>query len=347
MVQITHAFFDLDSVPHLAASVAEKDEYQWVKNDKTEQSIIFKKADLAAQWFERQSEFGFINGDEWTRDKLVNLQDESVALKAVERDIKSWKDAAINLTGNSGIIFRGFISASGRKSKDLDHLEDRYQYNRYDCRETWIPQAKKTHHQASRDHLLSTCDWVRLGPKHIEADALAIYFAERRGMSALIGLKDKDLKQAYGTNFINMNEHPRKRILETTTVLGDVWVKEMAQKRKELDGHGFKFIMGQTMVGDVSDGYKGLYRYGPVKAVELLDKCETVNECIQATLDVYRKKYPKGHTYKDWNHVEQHVSADELASQHCQLAYHERGPKDLTNPIDRFLKHQPAIFTGY
>lgn len=343
---INYAYLDLDSVPHLAASVAEKLNYQYYHEDGVTETVIFKSAALASDWYDGELGFGFIKAEEWKRRTIPDLKEESYALKAVDQELGSWIKSIQTLTGNPGIIIKGFLSGSGRKTKDIDGLQDRYQFNRYKCRETWTPIDRKVHMDACRNYMLGTYDWIKLGPPGLEADAIVIHFAEKRGRNAVMGIKDKDLKQSLNTHYIDMNVTPPKRTLEKTTVLGQVHVKVMARNRKDLGGQGMKLVLAQGIAGDTADGYKGLKGVGAVAAVELLNDLKTVDACISAVLDLYHTKLPDGIEYVDWNGVAQKRTAEQLAIQHCQLAYHERGPKDVSNPIERFINNEAQLFAN-
>lgn len=341
---IKYAYLDMDSIPHLAASVAEKNTYVWCKKDGTEKTEVFTSAEKAANWYDEQTGYGFIDPEEWERRTEVVLKSEAIAKAAVKAEVEKWMQSIRTLTKNPNIIFRGYISGPGRKTKDIDGLEDRYQYNRYKCRKEWIPIDRKVHMDACRAFLLEHYSWVKMGPPGLEADALVIHFGEQRGYEAVIGLKDKDLKQAMKTHYIDMNVTPTKRTLEKTTLLGEVFVRNMARNRKELGGCGLKLMLAQGIVGDTADGYKGLKGIGPVAGVELLEPLKTPDDCLEAIVNLYKEKYNDGHSYTDWNGEEQTRTATELAIQHCQLAYHERGGKDLSNPIERFINKQPQLY---
>lgn len=340
---IKYAYADLDSIPHLAASIAESNTYQWVKKDGASQSEVFPKADLAKAWYDEMLELELLVPDEWERIVKVKLLPERVALKAVEREINNWIKTAKELTGNPNLIIKGFISGPGRKTKDIDGLEDRYQYNRYKCKKDWIPIDRKVHMDACRNHLITCYDIVKMSPNGIEADAVVIWLSENRGKEGVMLIKDKDLKQGFDTNYIDMNAKPADRCIQKTTLLGEAFAKKLPSGWV-LDGNGLTFILGQMIAGDTADGYKGIKGYGPLKTAKIFEGCEDVEGVLKAATDTYYEKFPDGHEYVDWNGVTQYKTADEMAIMHCQLAYHERGGKDKSNPVERYLKGEPQLW---
>lgn len=339
---IDYAYIDLDSVAYVGACIAQKSNYQFTHKD-GEKSKKFKSAADAKYWLEAESDLGFIDPSEWTRETIVVEQDESVAIKATEYELNNWIKSIKDLTKNNSIILKGFLTSSGIKTKDIEGLEDRYQFNRYKDRETWTPMDKPKHLKACREYLLRTKDWVKMSPKGIEADAVVVYFAEKKGQRAVIASKDKDLKQAMGTFFIDMNKDKKFRELELIDPLGYLEIIEKP-RTKELKGGGFKLLCAQTVTGDASDGYKGLNKFGLMAAYNLLNDCKSIEECCKALVDLYEERFPEGHEYTSWDGKPQQRTAKELLEQHMQLAYHERGAKDTSNPIARYMLKENPIF---
>lgn len=360
---ISHAVLDLDSLPYVGASVAEKPTYQWFRKDGTSQSAMFDKAKDAKEWLEGMVGFHGEDPNDWERKRVYDLKDVSVAVKAMGYEFASWEKSIKRLTGNPNIKYKGYLTCSGLKNKDVDHLEVRYQHNRYESRSPknlpegcdkytapWVKKWKPTHLGACRTHLMVTKSWCKMSPVTIEADAPAIFVTEKMGLTAVLVSKDKDLKQAMKGYYIDMNPKEADRVMIKLSVLGNIGFKRDAKGAIQAfseDSTGFKLIMGQTIAGDSSDGYGGLKGVGIGKAVELLENCETVEECCQVVADVYAKKYPDGYSYVDWNKQSQEKTWQEICIQHCQLAYHERGSKDILNPMSRFLEgYQPIYYHG-
>ena len=329
-----YAYLDLDAVAYTGACIAEKLAYQWRKLDGTETSEEFPKAADAKLWYEQVTEFGQIDPVDWERVTVVKLQDEKTAFEGLENEIKKWVNATKKLAGKD-VILKGFLTSSGLKNKDIKGLQDRYQHNR-------IGKVKPTHLKACRNYLLTSRDWIRISPFGVEADAIVVGLAERRGQNGVAVFKDKDLRQVMDCGMIEMNNsNPR---LEVSTVVGDLRYTTNAKGIKKFEGEGFKLICFQTAVGDSADGYKGIAGFGPVAGYELLKGCTTPKECCEALVDLYETKFPDGITYKAWDGEVVTRTAHELLTQHMQLAYHERSKDEKTNPIGRFLNGEKPIY---
>lgn len=337
------AYLDLDAVAYTGASIAQKLAYQWVKKDGTDTTEVFDKAAKAKEWFDGEVGFGMIEPDEWERKTIIVRQPLEVAIKGVEYELSKWKKS-INDLWEKDCTFKGFITSSGRKLKDADGLEHRYQHNRYDCTETWTPKPKPDHLAACRTYLINTFDWVKMSPPGIEADAVVVGLAERDRGNSCIGFKDKDLRQTMKVDMVEMNAKPQDRVLETSTVLGSLTVKVSVKGAKKVEGDGFKIMCYQTCVGDTADGYKGINKFGPMAGVALLEECTTVKECCKALVDLYTERFPDGIKYTSWDKQEMDLTAMQLLTQHMRLAYHERSRKDVLTPIERYLNGDYPLY---
>lgn len=341
MAKIKYAFLDLDPVAYIGAMVAEKSSYQWRKlapyHDRSE---VFASAADAKVWMETEVEFGGSDIGDWERVMIPVILPKSEALKIMHGDLKQWIKDIIRVTDNPGIILRGFLTPGGRKSKDIDGLQDRYQFNRYLKKHPeWTKAPNATHLDACREELINCYDWVEMSPPRMEADALVIGLAERKGLEAIVAFKDKDLKQVMTCNYIDMNDMHGHRVLRTSTELGSLVLKVggTASKTKTIDGDGFLLIAAQTICGDTSDGYKGVARFGPVKVVDLLGGCTSVDAVCLKLCEFYQEKFPDGIKYKDWAGKPQERTWEELLIQHMWLAYHERSSEEEYNPIERYF----------
>jgi hypothetical protein len=337
------AYLDLDAVAYTGASIAEKKAYQWKKKDGTDESEVFPKAALAKEWYEGEIGFEQINPDEWERETIILRQPLEVAIKGLEFELKKWMDSVRKLW-HKDCVFSGYLTCSGRKLKDADGLEDRYQHNRYDCKETWTPKPKPEHLSACRTHFITAHDWVKMSPPGIEADAVVVGLAERRGEDACIGFKDKDLRQAMNVHLVEMNAQPRDRVLEKTSTVGSLILKRNAKGVAKVEGEGFKLLCYQTAAGDSADGYKGLKGFAAIAGFNLFDPLETVEECCKALVDLYNEKFPDGKKYTSWDKKEMNLSAMELLTQHMRLAYHERSSRDIPTPIERYLNGDNPLY---
>jgi len=346
--KITHSYNDLDGVAYLGATSASKSKYQWFKKGTDESSALFYNAKLAKEWMESEKAFGFISDEDshlWERRKVVETKPLSFAIKSTKLEIEKWMKHIKLLTKNPDITFKGYLTPSGRKDKDVDGLEHRYQHNRYEIiNGEWVSLPKPPYLKECRKFLLTEYPWIKMAPQGVEADTIVIYLAEKRGKRAVIGLKDKDLKQVMGSNYIDFNDPVKSLEIVPTTVLGEVHMRQ-TPSGASLGGSGLKLILAQMVAGDSCDGYKGIHGLGAKFMVTLLEPCKTPKEACKAIVDLYYKKYPDGIMYKDWNNEIQDITTDDLMIQHCQLAYHERGRGDKYNPISRYLAGNNPIFS--
>jgi hypothetical protein len=351
-----YAYLDLDGVAYIGSCIAEKVAYIWKTKEGVEpiqESQEFPKAKEAKQWYEDRVGFEEIKPDEWERHTIPKIQDLSVALKGVDLELNKWKKSCHDLFGDD-IIFKGYLTCSGIKNKDIHDLQNRYQHTRFanfkeaegKDYEHWEDKPKPMYLAECRNHLLNTYDWIIMSPPKLEADAIVVGMAERKGQNAVVGLKDKDLMQVMDSNYINMNDQPAKRKLVTTTEVGELWIKKSAKDVKSLEGNGFKLIAAQTPQGDSSDGYKGIYRFGPVDAYELLNDAETVDECCKRLVELYQGTFPDGIEYPAWQDKDKVIKRTwkELLIQHMNLAYHERGSKDTLTPIERYFNGENPTY---
>ncbi len=316
-------------------------QYQQIHGD--EVSEIFANAKAAKLWFEQMTEFGQIDKNDWVRVNIPDILPLEDALKATEQQLKKWKKTATDLLKDQNVEFTFVLTGSGRKNKDVDHLEDRYQFTRYESAKDglWEPKEKPLYLSACRDHLLTLMganDKIKIAPKGWEADALVISYAER-AENGFIMFIDKDLKQAMNVGLIDMGvEDPS---IEYSDDLGSLTLTRNAKLQAKITGTGLKFIAYQTVVGDTSDGYKGIKGFGPIKGYDLLDPCNDADAVFKAVESLYEQRFPEGHTYTDWNGKSQHKTAKQLLVQHMKLAYHERSPKDVATPYERWKTGDP------
>jgi hypothetical protein len=352
-----YAYLDLDGVAYIGACIAEKSAYIWrTKKGVTpsQESQEFPKAKEAKQWHEDRVGFEEIDPTEWERHTVPKIQDLSVALKGVDLELNKWMKSCQDLF-DKDVIFKGYLTCSGVKNKDIHDLQHRYQHTRFanykeaegKDYEFWETKNKPMYLSECRNHLITTYDWIKMSPPEVEADAIVIGMAERKGHDAVVGLKDKDLMQVMGSHYINMNDQPAKRKLVKTTTLGELTLKKNAKGVKSLEGNGFKLIAAQTPQGDTSDGYKGIPRFGAVDAHTLFNEAENIEECCQLLEELYQGKFPEGIEYPAWQDDSKTVKRTwkELLVQHMRLAYHERGSKDVLTPIERYFHGETPQYT--
>lgn len=119
----------------------------------------------------------------------------------------------------------------------------------------------------------------------------------------IICTRDKDLRQVpgwhYGWEMSLQPEYGPKEVDELgwfdTTYIEGVSKKTgkptRSMKPGSLKGTGAKWLYAQALMGDVTDNIPGIKGYGQVKVYELLDKCETEDELIDAVVEAFKKVY--------------------------------------------------------
>ena len=140
-------------------------------------------------------------------------------------------------------------------------ISDEYKANRKHVRKPMILQAL-------REHMMDK--WGASLEDGIEADDLigmAATAPEANG--SIIVSVDKDFK-SIPCRLYNPDK-PEEGIVEVT--------------KDEAD----RFHLYQTLVGDASDNYKGCPSVGPVKALKILDSCDSYEECWVKILDSFDK----------------------------------------------------------
>lgn len=123
---------------------------------------------------------------------------------------------------------------------------------------------------------------------YIEADdAIGIDHCDQR-YPTIVCSRDKDLRQLPGP--IYSWEIGRQPSFGPTIVdaLGEITI---TKDHKDIKGTGFKFFAAQMLIGDKVDNIPGLPTLGPVKALELLQNCETEEACLEAVEKAYKDFY--------------------------------------------------------
>lgn len=119
-------------------------------------------------------------------------------------------------------------------------------------------------------------------------------------VESVICTRDKDLRQCegwhYGWEMGGQPEYPLTWVDELGTLTAEY--KEGVTKAgnpsrtlKKLSGTGSKWLHAQMLIGDVTDNIPGLPRFGPAKALALLDQCESERELISTVVGVYKDVY--------------------------------------------------------
>lgn len=136
----------------------------------------------------------------------------------------------------------------------------------------------------------------------VEADDVLVAYMTAGSTQASI---DKDANHGPGWlyNWDNMTEP------EYISGLGalDLIVTEKANgtKDKKVKGKGRMWLYYQMVFGDPVDCYKpcelAKVKFGEIGAYELLHRCKTDKEALEAVAKQYQAWYPEPVTYRDWN----------------------------------------------
>jgi len=315
---ITHCFIDADPICYRGATSKEKMRYYWKRGE--EESEMFNNAVDADDFIVSQELMDDVEG--WERIGKKDIPKLEEVLEATDSELNNYLNTAKRLTGNPDLIFIGYLTGSGRKSKDIDGLEHMYQNDR-------DPSKKPFYLKEAREYLLTTRDWVKMCPKGYEADAILMARSEKKGKKAVLEFIDKDLRGSEKTNLIDMT--PKESVIEfSEEVQGKLYLNE----KGKVKGYGFMWEFFQALAGDTADTYKGLKGLGEKGAYKLLVDCQTKEEVVKTCYETYLKKYPEGVFYmpqkypEDRPQKEQFRTAYELLEQHINLAHQERRPKD-------------------
>jgi len=345
-----NVYIDVDPIAYAGACSAEKAAYQWFEKD-TDLPVSeqFTKAQAAKDWFQEWEFCGNGDPDLLERRTTTIFKEEQDAFDACDEVMKDYLATAKKFTRNDEFSVTGYMTPSGSdKIKDCGGLENRYQFNRFECTETWTPKPRPKYLKACRNYLLRTYDWIKMAATGFEADTHVIALSERYRDGGLILSIDKDLDQCENTWYVNMNLPLSQREAHFATPLGDLWEKFNAKGDLTIKGNGFKWLCFQAVAGDASDGYKGLNGTGQVKLFSVLSPCTTKQECMKEIKKLYDKKLEKGFVpkaakdlgakpekgfikYLSWDGKKRKLDALALMQQHFFLAYQERGPSDDFN----------------
>lgn len=129
----------------------------------------------------------------------------------------------------------------------------------------------------------------------LEADDLICIeqFSRLRYNDTIICTRDKDLRQCPGWQFgWECGKQP-----SFGPELVDNRGRIVLDDGKGIKGTGTKFFFAQMLVGDTVDNIPGCPKVGPVKAFDILSKCNTKREHELAVIEAYQKAYPDN--YRD------------------------------------------------
>jgi len=124
----------------------------------------------------------------------------------------------------------------------------------------------------------------------IEADDLMSIDQMKDLDNSVICSRDKDLRITKGNHYgWACGKQPEFKFQ---------WVDDLGwldynEAKKKVEGVGLKFFYSQMITGDTVDNIPGVKGKGPKAAYELLYDAETVDECKERVMDLYKEKYPE------------------------------------------------------
>lgn len=122
----------------------------------------------------------------------------------------------------------------------------------------------------------------------MEADDLMALEQTRRPNETIICTRDKDLRQVPGWHYgWELGAQPQFGPMLVDTV-GAI---ALSADRRSIKGYGGKFFYAQCLIGDAVDSIPGLGKCGPVRAFEILEHMETLDECFKAVKAAYKAAY--------------------------------------------------------
>lgn len=122
----------------------------------------------------------------------------------------------------------------------------------------------------------------------LEADDLMAIEQSKRPLETIICTRDKDLRQVPGWHYgWELGNQPQFGPMLVDAV-GSI---KLSADRKKISGYGETFFYSQCLTGDRVDSIPGMDGCGPVKAFEILDGAETLDECFKRVLEAYRGLY--------------------------------------------------------
>lgn len=317
------AVIDLDSALFLAASAAEQVTYTY-KDVEGNVVAEFDNARAGKNWIEEVELFGMdtrfgYTGDmsKLTREVTYKVGSESKAYKAFDTVLDGW------LSHTKIDNWAGKVAAmTGRKvfRHDLATIQP-YKGSR---------NSRKPHHLNSvRKYAMQNPNIKRV-KSDVEVDDVVMAIAEKKG-SILVAI-DKDA--AGITNGWWLNPDTGTMLYADPNTLG--WVEI---DKGKLKGIGYLHNLAQILTGDTSDSIKGLPKYGPKKAVAILEAFNNqpvskLPRAVKAAAEAYREVYGDEYSYPHWNTGEIIVRDwKDMFEENTRLVWMLRHSKDKAEKI--------------
>ena len=187
----------------------------------------------------------------------------------------SSKDQRIKeITDTIGVKeYYGYLTGKGNFREQLA-VSDVYKGNR--------TKPKPVHFENIRTYLQMQHKAVVINGMEAD-DAIAIDMTADQGTVCVS--RDKDLRQVQGWHYGYSVGKQAEFPLTYVDFIGSL---DMPNPKK-LIGTGMKFFWSQVITGDSTDNYKGLPKYGPVAAFNILNDITDLDQMYDVVLDEYNK----------------------------------------------------------
>ena len=181
-----------------------------------------------------------------------------------------------------------------------------------------------------REYLMTqfNCSYV----KELETDdviTIRAYEELAKGNIPILSTIDKDAQQTQGVIVKNFTEGSEFDELQPIPLVGELW-----KDKATIKGNGLKFLALQTLSGDPSDFYQGYelskVAYGPTKAYNALQGCQTEQDILKVLIREYQLLYPDYVEYTDVHGRPQRMNWNDLLCMYWKCAYMKRSWEDAS-----------------
>lgn len=327
----TIAVIDLDYLIFSVASspVGEQVFYTYHDPDTDEEIARFSGAKAGKQWIEEVDIFGMdaqfgYEGDhsKLIRKKTYEVKELNTARKHLNKGIRDW----LKLAGVEDWVGRCSSSKGAPSFRNEIATICEYKGNRVDARTPhWLDSVRK--YAIAKDN-------VKKATGGFETDDVVCSLAQKGKESTVLVACDKDARGVSGCWFLVPGDMTEPYYSDPN-IVGEIYV----DKKSKLSGCGWLFWLGQSLVGDTADNYKGCKGVGPAKAVEVLGEfhkkpISMLPDAARAACRLFKDKYGETHTYNHWNTGEEiTASYKDLFIENIVLAYMVKNKKDKPTVI--------------
>lgn len=234
--------------------------------------------------------------------------------KPIEYCLGTLKSAIRNLKERTGCDYvEIYIGGSENFRLDLP-LPSKYKLSRKELlRPTYLTECKEyliKYHGAKKIKGVECDDYVQQRMYELWGD----------GCGGILYTNDKDALQSFRHPITTYNPD-KDEIKSYDGYLGKLWI----QGDKYVKGCGLKWLIGQTLFGDSSDGYKGNdlapQAYGDKTYYKDVVNIPTVKELLEYAVTKWKEWYPTPITYTAWDGKEYTKDWLEIAEMYWSCGY--------------------------